>query len=88
MKKNLMLFCVDFNAKTISGRLDNKVQLNYQDIRDGFNFNGTIQGSQFSAHQDKIFYSGGFYGPNGEELAGFLRHDNDDVNGVFSGTKQ
>ena len=39
-------------------------------------------------NQDKIFYSGGFYGPNGEELAGFLRHDNDEVNGVFSGTKQ
>ncbi len=81
-------FDVDFNAKTISGRLDNKVQLNYQEIRDGFNFNGTIQGNQFSAHQDKIFYSGGFYGPNAEELGGFLRHDNDEVNGVFSGTKQ
>lgn len=81
-------FDVDFNAKTISGRLDNKVRLNYQEIRDGFNFNGTIQGNQFSAHQDKIFYSGGFYGPNAEELAGFLRHDNDEVNGVFSGTKQ
>ena len=81
-------FDVDFNAKTISGRLDNKVWLNYRDIRDGFNFNGSIQGNQFSAHQDKIFYSGGFYGPNGEELGGFLRHDNDEVSGVFSGTKQ
>ena len=81
-------FDVDFNAKTLSGRLDNRVELDYDDIRDGFSFTGTIQGTGFSAHQDKIFYSGGFYGPNAEELGGFMRHDEDKVSGFFAAHKQ
>lgn len=84
-------FDVDFAAKTINGRLDNKVQLDYYDrnsIQDGFSFSGTIQGNQFNATQDKIFYSGGFYGPNAEELSGFMRHEEDKVKGIFNGNKQ
>ena len=84
-------FNVDFGAKTISGKLDNKVQMEYNDrnsVRDGFTFNGTIKGNQFSATQDKIFYSGGFYGPNAEELSGFMHHEEDKVKGFFEGSKQ
>ncbi len=83
-------FDVDFNAKTINGRLDNKIDLgflNKQDIRDGFNFTGTIKGNKFTADQDKIFYSGGFYGPQAQELSGFMAHEDDHVWGVFDGKK-
>ncbi len=33
----------DFNAKTLSGRLDKRVKLDYDDIRDGFSFTGTLK---------------------------------------------
>ena len=86
-------FDVDFGAKTIAGKLDNKVQLDYNDLnslKEGFTFNGTIKGSNFEAkeEQDKIYYHGGFFGPNAEELAGVLRHDDDKVNGYFGAHKQ
>ena len=86
-------FDVDFGAKTIAGKLDNKVQLNYRDLdslKEGFTFNGKVHGNTFSAkeEQDKIYYHGGFFGPNAEELSGVLRHDDDKVNGYFGAHKQ
>ena len=86
-------FDVDFGAKTIAGKLDNKVQLdpnNRNSMKEGFTFNGTIKGSNFEAkeEQDKIYYNGGFFGPNAEELGGVMRHDNDKVHGFFGAHKQ
>ena len=82
-------FDVDFGAKTIAGQLDNKVKVDGR-IKDGFTFNGNVHGNTFSAkeEQDKIYYHGGFFGPNAEELAGVLRHDEDKVNGYFGAHKQ
>ena len=86
-------FDVDFGAKTIAGKLDNKVQLDplsLSSIQEGFTFNGKVHGNTFSAkeEQDKIYYHGGFFGPNAEELGGVLRHDDDKVNGYFGAHKQ
>ena len=86
-------FDVDFGAKTIAGKLDNKVQMDPDDldsIKEGFTFNGKVHGNTFSAkeEQDKIYYHGGFFGPNAEELGGVMRHDEDKVNGYFGAHKQ
>lgn len=64
--------------------------LSLSSIQEGFTFNGNVHGNTFSAkeEQDKIYYHGGFFGPNAEELAGVLRHDDDKVNGYFGAHKQ
>ena len=69
-------FDVDFGAKTIAGQLDNKVDVDGR-IKNGFSFNGQVHGNTFSAkeEQDKIYYHGGFFGPNAEELGGVMKHD-------------
>ena len=86
-------FDVDFGAKTIAGKLDNKVLLDSDDpnsLKEGFSFNGKVHGNSFSAkeEQDKIYYHGGFFGPNAEELSGVMRHDDDKLKGYFGAHKQ
>ena len=80
-------FDVDFGAKTIAGQLNNWVQIDGR-TEYGFSFNGQVHGNTFSAKDNKIYYHGGFFGPNAEELGGVLRHDDDKVNGFFGAHKQ
>lgn len=81
-------FDVDFGAKTLRGQLDNRVEISDSQHLNGLNFTGTIQGTTFSGQNGSTQYTGGFYGPNAEELAGILRDEQRSLYGYYGAQKK
>lgn len=78
MKANAA-FDVDFEKKTIAGKLSND--------NTSITLGGSIVGNQFGGNQDGYAMTGAFFGPQADELAGRYTNADSTVSGVFGAKK-
>lgn len=73
-------FTVDFGNKSITGSLTHP--------NTTVNLAATINGNSFTGAKDGFTTTGGFFGPNAEEISGVFTNQSQKISGAFGATKQ